>query len=150
MENNWFKIAQATEPSSDGTQQATNAVSGISPLGAQPPNSTEQTINPKPTPTPEQKVQNNKNQQEERGQIHNIVLPEIANKILPVLNSSLYNLSNEIISRDELNLTQANARNLAIEIMAAWLGASRQSEVSNLANVVISSTRINTIINSSN
>jgi hypothetical protein len=149
MKNNWFKTALATEPLSDSTQQATNAVSGISPLATQPPNPSEPTSDPQKTPTPTEKVQQGKAQQEEMGQIHNIVLPEIANKVLPTLNSSLYYLTNEIMSRDDLNLPQTNARGLAIEIMAAWLAASRQSEVSNLAGIVTKSVRINTIVNTS-
>lgn len=150
MQNNWFKTALASEPISDSTQQATNAVSGVSPLGNQPPNpanTSKPAGNAKPTQNQTEQEQQSKNQQTKREQTHRIALPEIANKVLPMLNSSLYSLTNEIMLRDDLNLPRESARGLAIEIMAAWLAASRQTDVSNLEQVVTNSMRISTLVN---
>lgn len=146
-ENNWFRIATAAEQPAEGDQQAENAISGFSQPGIKPA-SEESSVSPKPTPTPVQKSEQGKQQQSQNAYIHQVALPDIANKALPTLNESLYNLTSSITAREDLNLTQDQSRLLAIEIIAAWLASSRQNMVSEMSSIVAGSARINSVVDS--
>ena len=148
---NWFRVAlaaeQAAEQASAAAQQASNAQAAMGVGGTQPQTEGQPALEPTPTATPTQKVQQGKAQQAEIGAIQQVAVPDAANRALPALNESLHYLTRELLSRDDMRLSQDAARALAIEIMAAWLGASRQGTVSNLASIVVKSTRINAVLN---
>jgi hypothetical protein len=142
-QNNWLKIAQIAEQTSEGNQQAVNAVSGKNITGTQPqqPDQRNQTQQ-KP---PQKSDQNN---QIETARIRQEAIADIARSSLPSLNESLHFLSTEIMSRDDVRLPKEYANLIAVEIMAAWLAASRNGTVSDLASVVMKSARINNILGS--
>ncbi len=142
---NWLKIALAAE------QQANNGQPNQPTQPTQPgqPNQLaegEAPISPAPTPTTEQNVAAGKQQRQEFSKVREISVPDAARAALPTLNQSLYYLTNELMSREDLQLPTPAARALAIEIMAEWLAASRKGVVSDLASIVMSSPRISAVL----
>lgn len=143
MEQNWFKIAQTNEQTAVH-QQAVNAIGGDNNTLSQ--QSGQNQIAPAQTKTPTQNIQQGREQQAELDKIRQVTLPDIANKVLPTLNGALHFLTSEILSRDDVAMPPEAAKQLAIEIMAAWLAESRRNPVSNLPLIIVKSDRVNRVI----
>jgi len=145
MTKNWLKIATAAEQAIQDNQAATqpgDQQPGVPQPGGQP----KQAIEPKPTQTPQQKSYEGKQQRAQLDAIRDVVLPDVARIALPAMNQSLHFLMNELMSRDDLRLTEDTGRKLAIDIMAAWLGASKMGAVSDLGTILTRSKAVETTI----
>lgn len=146
---NWLKIAVAAEQGDENSQQSSNtSLKGAPPVPQETglSDKVESASKPPLTPTTTQKSQQDKNARTENRINPKTSVMDAANKALPTLNQSLYTLTNELMSRDDIRLSENTARGLAIEIMAAWLAASRKSTVSNLAVFVGQSSRIESVL----
>ena len=143
--NNWLVIAMQQEQTAP--QQAQPGQPG-QPDGEQGLQEGEAPVSPEPTPTTEQNVNKGKQQRAEMDRTMHISIPDAARRALPALNQSLYFLTNELMSRDDMKLSDQAARSLAVEIMAEWLAASRKGTVSDLATIVTRSQRVQSIVTS--
>ena len=141
MTKNWLKTAidgeQATQDN-QATQQGA-AQQNAAQQGDTQQKATQPSQNPAPTPTAQQKAQSGNKQRAQLDAIRDVVIPDVARRSLPALNQSLYFLVNELMSRDDLKLSEDAARKLAIAIMAEWLGASRSGTVSDLGSILAKS-----------
>lgn len=142
---NWLTAAmddpsQASNPKVD--QDALQTVNPPAQKGEEP----QSLIQPEPTPTTQENVAKNKAQASQMDNIQSAVVPDVARVALPSLNQSLHFLTTELLSREDLRLQDTSARQLAIEIMLAWLSASRSGGVSDLASIVVKSPRINNLL----
>ena len=143
---NWLSIALAAEQAPAPAQaqaqaQAPGQVPGQAPQQGEQPEG-QAPISPAPTPTTEQQANAGKQQRAEFSKIMSVSVPEAARKVLPYLNQTLQSLESELLSMDDLRLTDRTARSMAIEIMTEWIAASNKGPVSDLASIVASSRRI--------
>jgi len=143
---NWFKTALAQEQSTPQGFTNPSTRGGQSEMSySSNPGQTETNspVEPKPTPTPAQKAEQGKQQRVETDRLRQVSVPEVANRVLPSLNAALHNLVNEVLS---INLPEPAARGLAIEIMAAFVAASKNGPVSEMTSVIVKSPRINRVL----
>lgn len=105
-------------------------------------------VAPEATPTTVQRIENTRKQRAEIGQMAEVSIPDAARRALPSLNQSLYFLTNELMSRDDMRLPENAARTLAVEIMTEWITASRKGTISDLASIIAKSDRIQSVISS--
>ena len=141
MTKNWLKTAIDGEQAiqdNQATQQGA-AHQNAAQQGDTQQKATQPSQNPAPTPTAQQKAQSGNKQRAQLDAIRDVVIPDVARRSLPALNQSLYFLVNELMSRDDLKLSEDAARKLAIAIMAEWLGASRSGTVSDLGSILAKS-----------
>jgi hypothetical protein len=134
--SNWFKVAQEAMNAQEGQEQSVQ--------------SQEAAIQPNPTPTPVQNTETAEKQQQMMEKIHNVTIPDLARRSLPVLNQALDSLGNEVMGTNNLHLQPAAAKAITVEIISEWLASVRQNgSVSNLETILANSPRLNAMVDQS-
>jgi len=146
---NWLKTAISAEqaptgdnPGGQQTVQPTQTATQGAQESAQVPEQGQSKISPSPTPTPAQAAAQGKQQRREQDQVFQVAIPQAAQASIASLNQGLKSLISNLMSKDELGLTEDAAKALAVEIAAEWIGASRKGVVTRLDDVVVKSTRL--------
>ena len=142
----WLKTAlDAAAAPTGGTPGGQQTVQPTVPTGQEDSQQAQQDVSPikpAPTPTTGQNAAKSNQQQAQTEHALQVSIPTVAQEQLGTLNQNLGSITDSLMRSHDMHLSETAARRLAVEIVAEWVAASRNGNVSQLANIIANSKRM--------